>query len=128
MFDDDEDIESAELIANHKKEKLFPDWLRIAFARERLDNKALVEAGFDLDDPRSMYHRNPAYKAAMERLKQLFPGLLTYQPDVCTDLNWLAEHASALDHWPQNYIQIKLTSPNIIRNRYERIESTGKAQ
>jgi len=129
-FDDlDEDTKRAEQTCLHKREKRFRDWMNIAWARAALEEMALDNAGVEPEENPG-YKSNPDYQAAIGQLKQNFPCLLGYGPGVCKQLSWLNDNGSALCHWHDKLAadeQAKLTSPSIIRKRYEAGKGTTEA-
>lgn len=122
IFDDmDEDVEQAELICTHKREKLFPQWYTIAISIERLKDMAAGSADINRDD-KGAYLRDAEYQAEIQKLKVRFPNLLGFEPTIAKHLTWIGEYGSQLGRWfeklpPERHAELR--SPAAIKKAYE---------
>jgi hypothetical protein len=129
LADPNAETKAAEQTCRHTRVKHFEAWMKIAYARDDIEEMALHIAEVDPEEGPG-YKRSPAYQAAISRLEEYFPCLLEYRPAARKQLSWLNDHASELHRWHDKLPadnQAKLTSPSIIRKRYEVDKSTRGA-
>ncbi len=119
--DMEEGIERAELMVEHKKNKLFPEWYAIAMSIEYLKIMAAGDAEVDRDE-KGDYLRDADYQAEIQNLKGRFPKLLGFEPSIAKQLDWMGEYGSQLGGWFERLPAARhatLTSPAAIKKAYE---------
>lgn len=129
-----ENVEFGEVLARskiqHGKTLKFPAWLQIAYGRNEVITKAKTMAGFDVDDPLPLYRKDANFRAAMTRFGARFPNLFGFSSDFDTDLNWLTTASISFAAWP-GILPLperdELTSPGIIRSRFEKYLASTRA-
>ncbi|WP_159014575.1 hypothetical protein [Acidisoma sp. S159] len=126
-FDDpDEDLKQAELVCRVTDGKLrgYLEWMTIAYAWIHLRNQILSNADVDLEED-SDYRRIPEYQIALEQARKDYPHLMGLSASTCKHLEWFEGHSLGLFNWGEklsNDEKARLTSPLIIRRRYEAAE------